>query len=131
MYPTYNASSEDDGLYGTAGGQPLELVWTGLITFAGEGGGLPTYASADVPTLSAIPAQAETNFLSLRPLQQQVAPPPDLFMNVLIEFKPDAAGVNRAYINGASNPGPSAADLASPPLLQARPVASLPAGYGR
>ena len=108
---------------------PLQLTWKGLITFAGEGGGLPTYADADVPTLP-IPAQGETNYLTLRPLVPQPAPAPDLFVNLLVAFQADSSGVNRAYINGATNPGPSSADLSSPPLLAYLSAAGGPLSSG-
>ena len=46
MYPTFDATAPSMGLFGTASGEPLAVEWLGLITFAGEGGGLPTYDPA-------------------------------------------------------------------------------------
>lgn len=129
MYPTYDPNAPSVGLFGAATGMPLQLTWKGLITFAGEGGGLPTYADADVPTLP-IPAQGETNYLTLRPLVPQPAPAPDFFVDLLVAFQADSSGVNRAYINGATNPGPSSADLSSPPLLAYLSAAGGPLSSG-
>ena len=115
MYPTFNASAPDLGLRGTAGGQPLDTHWTGLLRFTGEGGAgaMPSYSSP--PALRLAPP-AETNLLAARPVPAERAPDATQSMYLEVVFDADASGVNRAYINGATHPGPSPVAMAVPLL---------------
>ena len=120
MYPTFDNSAPDLGLVGATSGRPLDIQWRGKIRFVNAGGPLlsadVTYADPPPPPGSAPPA--ETNVLAARPALAQRAPAPDLRLTATVVFQADAAGVNRAYLNGETNPGPSPADLRDPPLLR-------------
>ena len=113
MYPPYDPTAADLGLRGTVGGGVLDMNWTGLLTFEGEGGGAPAYTS--VPPLAVSP-QAETNLVAARPVPAERAPDATQSIYFEVVFDADANGVNRAYINGATSPGPSAVSLAVPTL---------------
>jgi iron transport multicopper oxidase len=92
---------------------PVNLTWTGLITFAGEGGGLPTYDNATY----AMPPHMRTmdiNYLEAVPLVPSPAPAPTHFINIAVVFQNDKFGVNRAYINNATWNGYSMADMTVP-----------------
>ncbi len=117
MYGAYDAAAPDGGLRGTAGGAPLNTRWTGLIAFNETDDDAPSYASPP-----ALPAQhpgereGDANLLAATPRHAALAPPPTHVMALDVVFAADAASVNRAYINGATTSGPSAAQLSRPAL---------------
>jgi iron transport multicopper oxidase len=74
---------------------------------------MPSYAAP--PTLRLAPP-AETNLLAARPVPAERAPDATQSMYLEVVFDADASGVNRAYINGATHPGPSPVALAVPLL---------------
>jgi len=106
MYPTYNASAPNFGLYGqtyqnaTYPGDPFELVWTGKFVFTD---GLGTSYPASSEPVSKYPAPADTNLQQASLLIPYPAAAPDLQVYFEIVFQADAMGVNRAYINGETH----------------------------
>jgi len=79
---------------------PVNLTWTGLVSFAGEGGGLPTYDSA--PYTADGMRLMEINYLDAAPLAPSPAPAVTHVINITVEFFNDQYGVNRGYINNAT-----------------------------
>ena len=113
--------------------------WVGLLTFAGEGGGLPSYGDTfdydiqvetNTDALSHVTCPpggvclpfampVENNLMQARPLRKMRAPKPDFVANFEIVFAADpVSGVNLAYVNGETfNPHPTTFDLENPALL--------------
>ena len=154
MYPTFDDTDPHLGLYGNTTGAPFETTWFGLITFSGEGGGLPTYdqevpdsyTSTEVtdtyvhvecphsgPCLP-LSSMVETNLLAARPLNPIRAPRANVSLQYNIEFWADEStnGINMAHINGYSfNTTSNMADMGRPavfPLLAVN-ASVLAAGY--
>ena len=139
MYPTFDPDLPYLGLYGNTTGLPFETTWFGLITFAGEGGGLPTYdkdmggesytSSEDSDTYVNVEchhggpclplaSMVETNMLAARPLSPERAPPANVSMQYNIVFSEDENGINLAHVNGFTfAPHPTTADLQHPAIL--------------
>ena len=114
MYPTFSSSSEFSGLFGATTETPFNLSWTGLISFAGEGGGLPTYNDS---VYSAFPMPSmDINYVDVAPLTPSPAPAATHSINITVVFQPDEFGVNHAYINGETWPGFSSGEMTSPHL---------------
>ena len=88
-------------------------------------GGLPTYASDSPPRVTLAP-QAETNLVVARPYPPTKAPAATRFIYLEVVFQADDSGVNRAYLNGATFPGVTPAQLRSPMLFNTSYMASLP-----
>ena len=101
MYPTYDETAPDLGLYGTAGGKPFDVLWRGVIRFADAASPtvLPAYGAT--PRLTLAPP-ADINMQAARPWPEMSAPEPTHFINMLVVFQEDENGVNRPYINGES-----------------------------
>ena len=100
MYPTYNESAPNFGIYGTDSGAPLNLVWTAQIVFSDRAGQPPAYASP--PVLNAY-SPADLNTLRARPLIKLPISEPDYFMPIVITFRANSEGVNHGNINGYSH----------------------------
>ena len=115
MYPTYDENEPDLGL-NTTRGSVLDIHWTGLIRFKLEGDqrGLPSYGAPPVLDLA---RQVETNLLAARPVPAMRAPEATHTINFEVVFRADDFGVNRAFINNATNPGISSTFLATPMLF--------------
>lgn len=134
----FNETAPNLGLVGS-GGAPLATEWVGLLTFAGEGGGLPTYGDTfdydiqvetNTDALSHVtcppggvclpfPTPVENNLMQARPLRKMRAPKPTFVANFEIVFAADpVSGVNLAYINGETfSPHPTTFDLENPALM--------------
>ena len=80
--------------------EPIDINWKGVISFAAASS-LPNYDHNKPPILK-VPAPLDLNLLQARPVAVEPAPTPRYAMNFLIEFMPNTADVNRAYINGQS-----------------------------
>jgi iron transport multicopper oxidase len=120
MYPTYNTSLPNFGLFGTASNSPFNLYWTGKFFFtdlAVNNNGNPSYNVINPPRSSAGPP-SDTNLLQALPLFALTVPPPDLNLHFIIEFFNDAQGVNRPHVNRAIYPGETHKELGSPVLYE-------------
>ena len=120
MYPTYDPSLPNSGLFGTASNSPFNLHWTGKFLFSElktVNGGNPTYNTL-VPPPSPAKPPSDTCLLQAVPLFNNRVPPADLNMQYLIEFFEDEFGVNRPHVNGHRFPDSTQKSLEKPPLLQ-------------
>ena len=115
MYPTYDEDDSDLGLNTTSGGV-LDIHWTGLIHFLLEGDqrGLPSYGAPPVLDLA---RPVETNLIAARPVSAVRAPEATHNIYFEVVFRADDFGVNRAFVNNATNPGISSVFLAAPMLF--------------
>jgi len=95
--------------------QTLDVDWKGIISFA-SASSVPSY-DQDEPPILQVPAPLDINLLQARPVDVAPAPTPRYAINFLIEFMPNAADVNRAYINGESYE-PDAANSATGAVSQ-------------
>ena len=106
-YPTYDGNATNNyGIYGEFSGLPLNLQWTGLITFddmtALEKVHAPNYKN--IPILP-YPMQFESNFFDARPIQRIHIRIPDYIVPLVISFYENEDGVSCGHINGASASG--------------------------
>jgi FtsP/CotA-like multicopper oxidase with cupredoxin domain len=110
MYPTFDESDPNLGLYGSSSGLPLKTQWTGLIRFGGEEhggehGGEPNYAEGtEFEAVSSLAPALDMNTLQARPIVPRPAPPATHTIEMLVVFEDDDSGVNTAYINGETHP---------------------------
>ena len=120
MYPTYDPSLPNLGLYGTASGLPYNIHWTGRFLFnelKSSNNGNPTYNTLVPPSSPAKPP-SDANLLQVTPLFSKPAPSPDLNVKFLIEFYDDELGVNRPHVNGVRFPDRTQQSVEKPPLFQ-------------
>lgn len=103
MYPTYDPTQENNGLFGTVTGNPLDTFWKGVISFDNKGS-IPLYNDNRVPILN-VPSPQSANVLEATPLNifpfnYDSAPKPTVGLFLLVSFQSNDEGVNLGYING-------------------------------
>jgi len=129
----YDPTEPDDGLEGSTSGKAFELTWLGVVRFTDDGAapnGLPTYAPDSPPRVTLAP-QAETNILVARPYPPTKAPAATRYIYLEVVFQADDSGVNRAYLNGATFPNFTPAQLRSPTMFNGSYLATLQPSAGQ
>ena len=99
--------------------KPMPVRWTGRFMFndlKAVNNGNPNYNIITPITPGNTPR--DPNLLEASLLFPTPVPSPDLKMNYLIQFQSDSKGVDRAFINGETFPGPTTQELNRPVLYE-------------
>jgi FtsP/CotA-like multicopper oxidase with cupredoxin domain len=117
MYRSYNEDLPDLGLYGSAGGQPFNINWAGLIRFEEDAAraGAAAMPSYETPPAFETPP-VDMNLQAARSWPPMPAPPPTHQMYIEFAFAVDEDGITRGYINGDTAHMAMGAQLLAPEL---------------
>eukprot|EP01038_Epipyxis_sp_PR26KG_P011712 gene11712-15678_t len=98
MFPTYDPTLADDGIYGYGTNISLNTEFKGLISFFE----VPSYTA--VPVLNDVPAPLDDNLLQASPLVSSYIPKaPTMSLYFEIVFAENSNGINLPYLNGVNN----------------------------